>query len=79
MQVICINSASYDVLLDAAIFSPVSVGTTYTVTSQQQHWGKIYYTLQGFKQTIGFAAECFLECSNLDETELINHPIKKKK
>lgn len=78
MRVICINSASYAVLLDAAVFSPVSVGVCYFVTKQETHWGKTFYQLSGFQNNMGFAAECFLECSDLDEMLLINHPIKKK-
>ncbi len=79
MNVICIDSSHYNLFLNVNISAPVHLGNTYEVANQEEHYGKPYYNLKGYAQCILVNADCFLPCSELDEMELINHPIRKKK
>lgn len=79
MRVICIDPAPYNVLLNAVLISPVALGESYEVLGRECHWGKVYFILKGMDPRTGFNSDCFLQCSDLDEMELINHPIKRRK
>lgn len=77
--VICIDPPSIVCETGFTSKSPLKTAETYHVTRIENFNGTLFFVLAEFGNKASFIAKAFLVCSGLDETLLINHPIKRKK
>lgn len=79
-RVLCISPTSYTVEYGLIAEKHLYAAEVYHVTDVQKHHnGKIYFVLAEHGNEKCFVSDLFLVCSELDETLLINHQIKKRK
>jgi hypothetical protein len=79
MQVLCINTLSTIKFDGKNIDCPLQFLETYTVVKFERKFWKTFYVLEEMGEGISFIEAAFLPLSDLDETQLINHPINKTK
>lgn len=79
MYVLCINTLGTIPFDGKNIESPLRLMMTYTVVGFDKCAEKTFYILDEIGPGVSFIDAAFLPLSDLDETLLINHPIKKSK
>jgi hypothetical protein len=78
-RVICIESFLTNMSTNRFQRSPLTTGENYHITAIERVGSKIFFVLDEKGADVSFNSEAFLICSELDETLLINHPIKRRK